>query len=300
MIQTVQYIEDKQLSKHFALHEFKCKESNTIKYCEELIDLLEKMFDTYLNIGKAIIESAYRTPDYSVKVDGMANDAHTVGIAVDIKWYDTKSNLISPKYIACAAQEMGFTGIGIMKNSIHLDNRTTETYKNGKWWGDETTGNNNIKDFFSYFKLSKNEVNKFLGKKEEKISVTYQVWGDKQNKWFSNVTDLDDYAGVLGEDICAIYANLSKGNITYSVHDKKKKCWLPAVVNRKDFAGVFNRPIDGLMMKTDTGKTIHYRVHLRRANKWLPYVTGYDTKDSKNGYAGNIGQEIDAIQIYID
>lgn len=135
---------------------------------------------------------------------------------------------------------------------------------------------------------------------ESKISVTYQVWDDVKDKWLPNVKDTEDYAGYFGRDVCAVYANLSKGNITYAVHDKKKKRWLPAVINRSDYAGVFNRPIDGLMMKTDTGKTIHYRVHLRKQKRWLPYVTGYKSTDSNNGYAGIIGQEIDAIQIYID
>ena len=133
----------------------------------------------------------------------------------------------------------------------------------------------------------------------EKISVTYQVWDDVNNKWLPNVKDLEDYAGIFGHDVCAIYASLSKGNITYKVHYKGGS-WLPEVTNRTDYAGIFNKPIDGLMIKTDTGKTVHYAVHLRRSNKWLPFVTGYSEADGNNGYAGILGQEIDAIKIYID
>ena len=131
---------------------------------------------------------------------------------------------------------------------------------------------------------------------EPHISVTYQVWDDAKNKWLPNVKDTEDYAGIFGHDVCCVFANLSQGNITYAVHYKRGK-WLPEVVNRSDYAGLYNKPIDGLMMKTDTGKTIRYRVHLRRKNKWLPWVTGSNTKDSNNGYAGILGQEIDAIQI---
>ena len=40
-----------------------------------------------------------------------------------------------------------------------------------------------------------------------------------------------------------------------------------------------------------------YRVHLRRQNRWLGWVTGYNENDFNNGYAGILGQEIDAIQI---
>lgn len=134
--------------------------------------------------------------------------------------------------------------------------------------------------------------------KPTKNNVTYQVWDDSRNAWLSNVTNNSDYAGIYGHNICCIYANVDMGNIKYAVHVKGGK-WLPQVTNREDYAGIFNKPIDGLMMKVDKG-TIHYQVHLRKTNKWLPYVTGYNTKDSKNGYAGILGQEIDAIRIYID
>lgn len=129
-----------------------------------------------------------------------------------------------------------------------------------------------------------------------KPDVTYQVWDDVQNKWLPNVKNDSDYGGIFGHDVCAVFANLSRGNIFYKVHTKGSK-WLPEVKNREDYAGLFNKPIDGLMMKTDTGVKIYYRVHLRRSNKWLPWVTGYNEKDNNNGYAGILGQEIDGIQI---
>lgn len=166
---TEKYTKDRQLSPHFALHEFRCKSgADTLKWCEETVALLEKIFDKCSKISKAIITSGYRTPEYSVKVGGTKDDGHTVGIAVDVKWYDKQNHIIPPKYIACIAQEVGFTGIGIMKNSIHLDTRTTKNYKNGKWWGDETNGKNGIKDFFAYFGLTREEVYKVLGVVTEK------------------------------------------------------------------------------------------------------------------------------------
>lgn len=131
-----------------------------------------------------------------------------------------------------------------------------------------------------------------------KINVTYQVYDSVSKKWLANVTNNSDYAGIFGNPISGIYANLSKGNITYKVHVKGGS-WLPAVTNRTDYAGITSQPIDGLMMTTDTGKTIYYRVHLKSSNSWLPYVTGYNQNDSNNGYAGIFGQEIDGIQIDI-
>ena len=120
-----------------------------------------------------------------------------------------------------------------------------------------------------------------------------------KNCWLPEVKDLEDYAGLYGRDVCCVYARLTKGNIFYKVHYKGGK-WLPEVKNREDYAGLYNKPIDGLMMRTDTGKTIKYAVHLRRSNRWLPFVSGYDADDFDNGYAGIIGQEIDGIKIYIE
>ena len=132
-----------------------------------------------------------------------------------------------------------------------------------------------------------------------KIDVTYQVWDDVKNAWLPNVKNLEDYAGIFGHDVCALFASLSSGNIFYRVHTKGGK-WLPEVKNREDYAGIFNKPIDALAIRTDTGKTVRYAVHLRQSNRWLPFVTGCNTADSNNGYAGILGQEIDAVKIYIE
>ena len=129
----------------------------------------------------------------------------------------------------------------------------------------------------------------------QNFEITYQVWEDIRNKWLPNVINNTDYAGRYGSDVCCVYANANVGNVYYKVHYKGGK-WLPEVKNREDYAGLYNKPIDGFMIKSDT-KQLTYRVHLRRKNKWLPWVTGYNTNDSNNGYAGIIGQEIDAIQI---
>ncbi len=130
------------------------------------------------------------------------------------------------------------------------------------------------------------------------VDVTYQTYDDYSNIWLPNVKNTEDYAGVFGHSVSGVYASLSSGNITYRVHVKGGQ-WLPEVRNRSDYAGILDKPIDGLMMKTDTGKTIHYRVHVK-GGQWLSYVTGYSSSDSNNGYAGLLGQIIDAIQIYVN
>lgn len=130
------------------------------------------------------------------------------------------------------------------------------------------------------------------------ISVTYQTYDDYRGRFLPNVTDLQDYAGIFGHAVDCVYANLSQGNITYKVHVKGGN-WLPEVTNRSDYAGIKGKPIDGLMIKTDTGRTVKYRVHIL-GGQWLSYVTGYNQYDSTNGYAGIYGKTIDAVQIYVE
>ena len=204
-IKTVTYTKDYKLSPHFALHEFRCDSgSKTVKYSEETIALLEKIFETCANVGKAIITSGYRTPEQSPKKGGTKDDGHTVGIAVDVKWYDKNNNLIAPKYIACVAQDIGFTGIGLMKNSIHLDTRTTANYKNGKWWGDETKEYSlsaNGKDFYNYCGLSREEVDKVLGRQtKESPAPDRTAELEAEVKKLKAVIQLE----VNGEDINAV------------------------------------------------------------------------------------------------
>ena len=70
--------------------------------------------------------------------------------------------------------------------------------------------------------------------------------------------------------------------------------WLPEVFDLGDYAGIQGKAVTDVMVKFRKG-TVKYRVHVKGGN-WLPYVTGYNTKDSNNGYAGN-GKPIDAIEI---
>lgn len=83
-------------------------------------------------------------------------------------------------------------------------------------------------------------------------------------------------------------------NIYYRVKTQKHG-WLPEVRNLEDYAGWEGSPITGVAMKVDKG-SIKYRVHIK-GQGWLPYVTGYNTGDYNNGYAGN-GGVVDAVEAY--
>jgi hypothetical protein len=85
-----------------------------------------------------------------------------------------------------------------------------------------------------------------------------------------------------------------KPTIEYCVFAGGK--WLPTVKGLSDFAGIASEAISGLAIKVTKGK-IKYRVHIKGGN-WLSWVTGFNLNDDVNGYAGILGMDIDAVQIY--
>ena len=128
------------------------------------------------------------------------------------------------------------------------------------------------------------------------INVKYQSHDQKTKQWLPEVMGNADYAGNIGNALDGLYANLTTGNIYYAIHTRENG-WLPEVCNRNDYAGNFNQSADGIMIKTDTGKPVKYRVHILGGG-WLHTLCVYNRHDSINGYAGNLGQIIDAVQIW--
>lgn len=120
----------------------------------------------------------------------------------------------------------------------------------------------------------------------------YQSYDNKYNRWLPKVKiGSNSYAGNVGNGISAIRVE----DVTeYRVHDKVKNKWLPIVKGTSDYAGNLPNDIDAVAIKSSKYK---YQIHLLKSNRWLDYVDGYNIKDSKNGYAGNIGETIDAIRI---
>lgn len=145
---TYNYNDRKQLSQHFNVQEFKCKcgKAHDIIIDNTLVDRLERLYKI-ADCSRITITSGYRCPTHSRNVGGSASDAHTVGIASDIMCYDKQGKLKNPWLVAACAEQAGFSGIGVMSTALHVDMRNSSNYKNSHWFGDETTGNNNIKTF---------------------------------------------------------------------------------------------------------------------------------------------------------
>lgn len=268
-----------QISKHFNSSEFKCPHCGEVIISNELINKLEQIFN-YVNASKCIISSGYRCPTYDKKENGFVGK-HGVGLACDCAFYDNVNNVISSKIICCLAYELKFTGIAyIDENYVHLDIRNE-----GKYYGDERKGNSSYwVNPYTYFNVNPNDISKYLNGASKKNEIKYQVHGLGKN-WYSNVCKgTNDYAGVFGIPIDAVYID----NLEYRVRLKNK--WLSSVHGRIDYAGIFGNEITALAIKGAS-----YRVHIKNGY-WLPWVDGYNINDFNNGYAGN-GMVIDAIQI---
>ncbi len=106
-----------QISKNFKLKEFQCKDgSQLVKIDSELLQKLQQLRDL---IGKPImVNSGYRTPEYNKRVGGAKNSYHMQGKAVDIK-----VNGLSISELKANALEVGFNGVGVYKNFLHVDIR---------------------------------------------------------------------------------------------------------------------------------------------------------------------------------
>lgn len=84
-----------------------------------------------------------------------------------------------------------------------------------------------------------------------------------------------------------------------AVKDEKtgKATWLPEVKNLEDYAGLNERKkIVGFMAKASQGE-VRVQAHVK-GKGWYSVVTGYNENDKKNGFAGDLVNEIDKIMIY--
>lgn len=84
-----------------------------------------------------------------------------------------------------------------------------------------------------------------------------------------------------------------------AVKDKAtgKVSWLPEVKNLEDYAGLNEKKvIVGIMARASQGQ-MRVQAHVR-GKGWYSVVTGYDINDRKNGFAGDLVNEIDSVMMY--
>lgn len=110
-----------RLSSYFRTAEFKCRCRSAT--CDAppmdpaFIDKLQALREQW---GKPlIITSGARCPAWNAKVGGAEKSQHVLGKAADILMPDASA---IPKFVALA-EKVGFGGIGIAMQFVHLDSR---------------------------------------------------------------------------------------------------------------------------------------------------------------------------------
>lgn len=109
--------EDMKLSENFTLKEFACKDGS--KYVRVNYKLIEKLQILRNKLKCPItIVSGYRTPSYNDSCGGAQKSQHMYGTAADIQ-----VSGMTPEMLYAIAQTIGFNGMGIYDNFIHVDVR---------------------------------------------------------------------------------------------------------------------------------------------------------------------------------
>lgn len=297
-----------RLTEHFQVWEFACQDgTDRILHDSGLSALLEKLYGRLESDGYKVraidVNSGYRTPSHDKAVGGSGKGQHVEGRAADInvrvlnetEHTDNRNGTIyvNADYLCCLLQELGCLGIGYMGGiAVHCDTRTR------KWWGDERTGNDSIRDWWAYFGFTPEKP-----VEEPALSsvpdVLYQVYCAGSG-WLPAVTNCGDgsdgYAGIYGRNISGMYAWLSAGSVRYRFHIKNR--WLPWVTDKSDFAGILGTQADGLQMSLVNMPeySIQYRVADKNGDYWA-WVTDYG--EGSEGYAGSFGKPFTGLQCRI-
>ena len=135
---------DVQLSPHFRLGEFACKDgSDKVLVDDDLVFLLEQIREAAG--GAVTINSAYRSPAHNAAVGGVSSSQHLYGRAADIV-VDGASPLLVGQIAEYYLDQWG--GIGVYQTFTHVDTRSIRSrwdQRSGKqivvggWFGWEET-----------------------------------------------------------------------------------------------------------------------------------------------------------------
>lgn len=106
-----------RISKNFHLREFETRSTKEVKLDSELLDKLQKLRDHF---GRpCIVTSGYRNKQDNDRVGGSVQSQHMQGKAADIR-----IQVISHQNVYNQALKMGFGGIGIYNDHVHVDVRS--------------------------------------------------------------------------------------------------------------------------------------------------------------------------------
>lgn len=116
----MRHINDFQISPNFNLQEFVSPDTGEVKIDYRLVVILQRIRDRMK--CAVIVTSGYRTPEHNHKIGGTSHSLHLKGLAVDVTSKD--NNLVKLFEIALEFEKV--RGLGLYKNHVHIDIRTTK------------------------------------------------------------------------------------------------------------------------------------------------------------------------------
>ncbi|MEG0612661.1 MAG: N-acetylmuramoyl-L-alanine amidase [Clostridium sp.] len=262
-------------------------------------------------IGQNIVKEYDKKGDYGTDYYAVIRQTNMDSVIVECAFLDNEIDNI----IIDTIEEQKMFGLAIAKGilkqlgitykmySSTLTNpiKPSGLYRVRELWADESSQIGAYSDLTNakkcadrnsgYSIFNSNGVKVYPTNINEKIDIYYKTYSD--GRWYEDVKNLEDYAGVIGKNIECVMAKLNKGSIEYRVSSINAN-YYSWVRNYDDFAGINGKHIDRLQMRLIGlyEYKVKYRVHIIDGD-WLPWVIG------DSDYAGIIGHGIDAIEIDI-
>lgn len=245
----------------------------------------DSMFEShYRNAKSAGLKVGAYWYSYADSVDDAEKEANAClacigGKALDMPvYYDMEDNFqthLSKSTLTAIAERFCDT--------VKANGYKVGVYANLNWFN----------NYLDYKKL-KSKYSIWLAQYNDKAELACDIW---QN---SSMGKVSGYGGNIDTNV--IYndnifgkseTKVKKPTLTYRVFADGK--WYSEVKGLSNIAGRNKQAISAIALKVSRGK-IRYRVHLLNGD-WLPWVTGYNINDNRNGFAGIKEKVIDAIQV---
>ena len=168
--------------------------------------------------------------------------------------------------------------------TIKKSNYRVGVYANLNWF-------NNCLDYDEL----KRKYSIWLAQYNDRAELDCDIWQNSSSGRVNGYNGRLDTNIVYDESLfnCADKSTSEKPTLTYRVFADHK--WYSEVKGLSNIAGRNKQAISAIALKVSRGK-IRYRVHLLNGD-WLPWVTGYNINDNRNGLAGIKEKVIDAVQV---
>ena len=246
----------------------------------------DSMFEShYRNAKSAGLKVGVYWYSYADSVDDAEKEARAClacigGKALDMPvYYDMEDNfqthLSKPTLTAIAEH---------FCNTVKANGYKVGVYANLNWFN----------NYLDYDKLKK-KYSIWLAQYNDKAELDCDIWQNHSTGRVSGYGGNIDTNVIYNEDIFSVksYTKVEKPTLTYRVFADHK--WYSEVKGLSNIAGRNKQAISAIAIKVSRGK-IRYRVHLLNGD-WLPWVTGYNINDNRNGFAGIKEKVIDAVQV---